>query len=215
MNRLVAFGCSCTWGEALPDTVKYTHASYNKPASKLAWPQVLANKLNLKCVNKGSAGASNKEIFNNILDFDFTTTDKVYILWTYSYRDCTLIGPGELPERITLPATSLTHTFLDSKKHKLYARYMFNEYNSFIESYMYANHTKLYLDKKGIENTHMVFMFKEHHEKFCWFNEHEIPIWNNVNFLKLKFMIDLALDNQHPSEKSHADLTDQIMRLKL
>ena len=209
MNRLVAFGCSCTWGEALPDTVEYTHSSYNSPASKLAWPQVLSNKLSLKCINKGISGASNKEIFKHILDFKFKPTDKVYILWTYSYRDCTFLEHGKVPERITLPSIHPIHKFLNSKKNKLYATYMFHEYNSFIESYMYANHAKLYLDKLGIENTHMVYKFKR---KSCWFNQYKIPKWNNVKFLPLKFIVDLALDNSHPSERSHADFAMQIYK---
>jgi hypothetical protein len=212
MNRLVAFGCSCTWGEALPDTIKYTHRSYGAPPSIMAWPQVLSNKLNLKCVNKGIAGASNKEILDSILNFKFKPTDKVYILWTYCYRDCTFVKPNELPERITLPDVSLTHRFLNSKKNKLYAKYMFNEYNSFTESHMYANHAKLYLDKKGIENTHMVFMFKHNDINQCWFNKFDAPKWNNVKFLKLRFITDYADDDSHPSIRSHAELAQQIYK---
>ena len=49
MNRLVTFGCSHTFGQALPDvwdSKKEEHLFHNG-ASKYAWPQLLANKLNI------------------------------------------------------------------------------------------------------------------------------------------------------------------------
>ena len=62
--RLVAFGCSQTWGSALPDVwgIKENQTIHERGVSKYAWPKLLANKLDVECVNLGIAGASNKEI---------------------------------------------------------------------------------------------------------------------------------------------------------
>ena len=60
MTNLFAFGCSHTFGYALPDVVQYmdTHQGEIYPnkfgknynfGSKYSWTQILAQKLNLEC----------------------------------------------------------------------------------------------------------------------------------------------------------------------
>ena len=61
MDRLVAFGCSLTQGQDLPDNYKSQYPS------KFSWPQILANKLNLQCINLGKGGASSKEILYKMI----------------------------------------------------------------------------------------------------------------------------------------------------
>ena len=54
MDRLVAFGCSNTYGEGLPDCwvdkngdPSRTKAGFHGPKpSKLAWPRLMANNMN-------------------------------------------------------------------------------------------------------------------------------------------------------------------------
>ena len=74
MERLVTFGCSLTQGQALEKDVEY---------SKLAWPYVLGQKLNLETVNNGKNGSSIKRIWWDIMNFDFHSSDTVVILWTH------------------------------------------------------------------------------------------------------------------------------------
>ena len=52
-----------------------------KPASNLAWPQLLADKLNLECVNLGRGGSSPKFVFQMIREFQFNNDDLVIIQW--------------------------------------------------------------------------------------------------------------------------------------
>ena len=88
--RLVAFGCSNTFGQALPDVWDYKkNVSISKQGpSKYAWPQVLADKLNLECVNLGTPGASNKEVWFHIVNTEFKKSDIVIILWPGRSRWC-------------------------------------------------------------------------------------------------------------------------------
>ena len=74
MQRLVTFGCSLTQGQFL-DTDSPSDQSY----SKLAWPYLLANKLNLKCYNAGINGSSAKKIWHTIANFEFRDDDIVIV----------------------------------------------------------------------------------------------------------------------------------------
>ena len=66
MNRLIAFGCSNTFGQALEDCWDYEKNDVGEYPSKLAWPSVLSKKLDLECHNHALPGASNKLIMNQI-----------------------------------------------------------------------------------------------------------------------------------------------------
>jgi len=88
--RLIAFGCSYTQGIGLDGLTHKEHEYYRspqdailniKPASEHAWPQMLADKLNLECVNLGRGGSSTKFVYQMIKEFQFQTDDTVIIQW--------------------------------------------------------------------------------------------------------------------------------------
>jgi len=101
-SNLFAFGCSHTFGYGLPDdemmlisnkgaqqffepTLPITFGKKYNYGSKLAWPQHLADKLNLTCYNYGFCGANSKEvvwIFTQCLQHNLISNgDTVTILW--------------------------------------------------------------------------------------------------------------------------------------
>jgi len=84
MSRLITFGCSHTFGQALPDVWNNIRSG----PSKYAWPQLLADKLNIECVNLGIPGASNKQIWFRIVKIKFEPNDIVIILWSSQPRWC-------------------------------------------------------------------------------------------------------------------------------
>ena len=89
MNRLLAFGCSHTYGESLPDCLPPKgFVAPMPPPSQFAWPNLLAKKLNRECVNLASCGASNKQIHYNIVNTNFENDDLVLVLWTQHSRSC-------------------------------------------------------------------------------------------------------------------------------
>ena len=61
MTKLVAFGCSFTYGTALPDVT-------DTKCSNMAWPALVAEKMNIEHINLGVPGASNDLILYNILN---------------------------------------------------------------------------------------------------------------------------------------------------
>ena len=87
MPRLVAFGCSYTYGEALPDCYDPATGRAGPHPSMFAWPKLLADKLNVECVNCGEPAFSNAAILSHILDFKFCHDDICAILWTFKSRD--------------------------------------------------------------------------------------------------------------------------------
>lgn len=86
MSRIVAFGCSITFGQGLDDC--YVHP--NQPGevpSKFAWPNQLANKLNYECLNLSKSGYSNPAILDKIINTKFKDSDIICVLWTFKTRD--------------------------------------------------------------------------------------------------------------------------------
>jgi len=83
MSRIVAFGCSNTFGQGLPDCVT---ASKGDPPSRYAWPAVLGRLLNRPVLNLAIPGASNLEILHCITCTDFKPGDLVYVFWSYLDR---------------------------------------------------------------------------------------------------------------------------------
>lgn len=88
--RLIAFGCSYTQGIGLDGLTYKEHEYYRspqdailyiKPASEHAWPHLLADKLNLECINLGRGGSSPKFVYQMIKEFQFQTNDIVIIQW--------------------------------------------------------------------------------------------------------------------------------------
>ena len=87
MPRLIAFGCSNTYGQGLEDC--YVPPGPGPRPSKTAWPNTLGNLLNCsEVINQSAPGASNKLIWKTIVDFNFKQDDLVFIMWSHLERHC-------------------------------------------------------------------------------------------------------------------------------
>lgn len=94
MSRLVTFGCSCTYGHALPDCTALIGDGPGPKFSRYAWPSLLADKCQLELSNMSSPGNSNQRILLDIYNFEFKETDHVIVLWTYPDRDYIILNDG-------------------------------------------------------------------------------------------------------------------------
>lgn len=111
--RLVAFGCSTTYGKGLSDQLRLT----------AAWPSILADNLNLPHLNKGLSGASNYDISQNILAFlrtQYEPGDVFIICVTGIIRYSNYFEPKDKFPSNVLYQTSVdsineTHLLLESK----------------------------------------------------------------------------------------------------
>ena len=195
MSRLIAFGCSYTYGHGLEDCVD-EFMMPGPTASKLAWPQLLADKLNLECLNEGIPGASNKQIWHKIINYDFGPTDMIFILWSSNQRHCII------NEDLTIE--SIGH-WSNTKISKAYFKYLHNDIDQSIDTNLRISHCNYYLNDKGIKHYNILFK-KQQIENF---NNTKIL---NVDFRDLKHKMPRAVDKLHPGKKAHETFANNIYK---
>ena len=142
-KRLLAFGCSGTYGQGLEDCCINDGPGPNP--SKFAWPQVLADKLGIECVNLSKPGNSNKNIWWNILNTDIHDDDLVIVCWTFIDRN-TIICKDKTIEM---------QWWEDNEKSTKYFENIHNNHDAFIDFFIRYNHICSYLDSINIKNLHL------------------------------------------------------------
>ena len=192
-NRLITFGCSFTYGESLPDNNTKEIPHLNKHPSKHAWPQILANKIGIECVNKGECAVSNKQIAYNILNFAFSNNDLVVVLWTFNTRHCVIynndilrIGPWNYKTPIKKETAAAYYKYFNQEKDLIFT------------NYLYFNNCFYFLKNKTIKTLYLTVSS----------NNLKDVSWNNVSFESLFFDTlkndyPPALDNIHPGVEAH------------
>lgn len=91
MNTFLAFGCSQTYGDALPDT--WQKGNWTIP-SQYAWPKITSDILNMDLINYGRCGNSCNTISRNVFYIiekrikEKQSLDNLYIgiFWSYPAR---------------------------------------------------------------------------------------------------------------------------------
>lgn len=211
MNRLIAFGCSNTYGEGLPDC--WINNNAGPTPSMFAWPQLTADALNLECVNLSIPGNSNKKICYDILNTEFKQTDTVVVLWTYTSRTCLFCDDGSYKRILVQDATRKEFSSSRRRLASRYYRDFFTDTNSIIDFYMFLNLVEQFLSKQNIKNYH--FTCDESLKKrLLKKNNTLIPKWNqvNLNFDANLCQYDRALDNLHPGLGSHQKMSENIKK---
>jgi hypothetical protein len=142
--RIIAFGCSYTYGHGLSDCLKNDKITQGSNPSKLAFPSLLAKQLDCQTVNLGKSGNSNKEIWHDILNFKFQEEDIAVITWTYFSRFC--IIKSDIIKRIN-PW---------KEEEKLFYMNYSNRHDMMLDFYGRLNHVYSYLNNIGIKNYNFV-----------------------------------------------------------
>jgi len=187
MSRVVAFGCSYTYGQGLEDC----HVEPNLPGpqpSKFAWPRLVAKELNYECVNMGTPAFSNLAILNSMLNFTFQPDDIVLVMWSFKTRDMefkksdTNVHKGRwLPNYISTQ----------------------NIYDLVIKGYLHIHHADCFLKLKGLK-----YYFLDA-DRYFTLEDTDTPVWvKELNFVpfdfkKYEYFPPLGLDNLHPGPVFH------------
>lgn len=196
--RIIAFGCSLTYGHGLEDCVDKNNNPGPKP-SKFAWPQVLANNLGTECINCSAPGASNKLILYNLQNFTFEKNDFVVCLWTHRNRH-------HIFKKTEHKYIGL---WIKEKYCKQYYKSIYDDFDSIHDLYTRANWAKNYLDVVGIKNIHLSVKHSDLTDDFIWNRVNFLPLYMNV--IRKKF--PKALDNHHPGLEAHKYFASQIQEL--
>lgn len=190
MTRLIAFGCSITYGAGLPDCI--VDDGYPGPEpSVYAWPSCLGSLLGKDVINNSAPGSSNLQILNSILNFKFSKDDQVVIMWSYIDRDMIFTNDGVRP---------LGAWQTDSlSKHWLA---LHNPTDKAIRTWYNIHHASLYLKNLGLEY-HNFIVYLEPIIKFKpdWFDD----VIHDIDVQRIK-TIDLAGDNMHPGVNAHKEI---------
>lgn len=196
IKRLVSFGCSNTFGDGLPDVGIY-NVKKNMPTSTYSWPCQLAKKLNLDLCNKGISGASNREIFYEICNFDFNQNDLIIVNWTFIERDCIIFSNNKIDQ---------IGSWINTKSSKAFFKHLYSHENQLVSLFNYANLAYLLLKEKNIKNYHSLIM--SNYRDF-------IPKWNVVNYMPF-YLHDIshnfpkAIDNLHPGIQAHEEYSKKL-----
>lgn len=193
--RLVAFGCSFTRGTALDDIWDFEKGCSIFPQpSKYAWPQLIADKLGLECVNLGKGGHSNKAIWHTIVNFEFHSDDLIFVHWSfldrYHYYESKDVGH------------TIDHRS-NNIRDKSFFKYLHSDYDMLNDMYMRVNHVDSLL--YGKTRYHLQI-------------EPTIaPVWNNtkiediyLNNYKNKY--PRANDNSHPGMLAHREFAFKLLQ---
>ena len=195
--RIIAFGCSNTYGHGLEDCWNQQLRAPGPTPSNLAWPALLAKKFNCDVVNKSSPGASNKLIWQRILDFNFRIDDVCVVLWTYLDRWCVFSDV----RTHSLSTWSLTNK--GDKKGKTYYKYVYEEKDHWIMTRSFIYTASSHLKEKGIKNVMCYHNQFDKQSKYGTLNKYNLNNVSSIDYTCIKRKYPLALDKAHMGPKAH------------
>ena len=203
MSRVIAFGCSNTYGHGLPDChIEPDHAG--DALSVYAFPQLIADRLGYECINKSAPGGSNRRMWYNIINHRFAPGDLVLCHWSFINRYTYFSDKGEVQN---LGMWSNTHKVV-----KAWQRYN-GECNSkidrLLESLCLIDHSNRYLKTQPVHVVNIKWGRKEIADDnpiWCDFEWH-VPETEDLMHTHPK-----ALDGKHMGAQAHQVIADRIMQ---
>lgn len=201
--RLIAFGCSLTYGHGLPDCWDPVAKTPTSKPSSFAWPTVVAKNLKRECINTSFPGASNKEILFKIQNFDFRDDDIVCILWTFPERSCA-IQSTDAYTTDTFKRLIPSNNDTDSKS--FYMSY--DDVDATIDFYTRIEYANLYFKSRDIKALHFLISGRMS-SNFSW----ATAKLESVYMRDIQVNFPLALDNEHPGKLAHYKFAEEVIAI--
>lgn len=214
MPKLIALGCSNTYGHGLPD-VTFPNGMLISPLRKpsnLAWPQKLADLLGYKCVNISRPASSNKLIAYRLLEQEIDEDDIVVFLWSFLLRTC-IVDDAALP-----------HEPLDERVKYLH-RWAANTNQKSAQAWIkwrakYANENDLAIENMSwlATGNHYANLHTKNVYNYTMNDRALMPYADRFkiniiqDFSKLAYKMPKALDRQHPGEEAHTEMAKFMHR---
>jgi len=155
MARLIASGCSNTFGEGLVDCWVEKTGSAGLEPSKFAWPELLAKHLGInEVVNLARGGSSNKTIWRNLVDFNWQEGDIAVIHWTFVDRDAFFGTRPVIGTWLADPINRQKYVKSDTKASRFYYNYLWSEEDREYDFWNRTDHVYKILKRKNIKQYH-------------------------------------------------------------
>ena len=185
MNRLVAFGDSITFGYALDDNIDTPTVP-----SIYSWPSVLAKTLQVDLKNCGVPGASNKEIWHNIVNFEYQDNDFVIVNWNTAHRFCFFDNDNTIK-------IGMSTRYANKKLTDIFYENFYSDTDIKLDNQLRISHCAFFLDSIGIKNYHSFTTGKDFKMK-DWMQNITTVGSNMFKFRET----DKALDGTHPGKQA-------------
>lgn len=197
--RIVAAGCSHTWGEGLPDV--YPKDGVRTEPSELAWPSLLGKKLNCDVKNIANRGAGNLEIMWRLLQFDLKPDDIVIVQWSHFVR-YEFFRFDNFDRGSRIRANENLFMFDSDARNKNWAL------DNAIRNWFTIQHCSLWLESNKHKFLNLIFL----NDAKLFPIPEKIHIPNVIDFYQSlpTFFVDKALDGSHPGSKTHELVCDTI-----
>ena len=197
--RLITYGCSFTYGTALPDMEPCQDKKPWAKPSTLSWPSILHNMLGTsEYQNHGMPGASNREIWWRALNNTYNKTDIVVFQWTWNNRYCF----------VNEDVTDIYQLTLNNGKSRREFWPPFvalaGDYDRNTDMFLLIDHIDSKLKSQNITPYHFII---EHTNIPTWCNAKIHPI-NIYDMVWSKY--PSAKDDVHPGDEAHA-ITAKIL----
>lgn len=197
-TRIIAFGCSYTYGHGLIDCWKDNYPTLTP--SKYAFPSLLAVRLGVKSINYARAGGSNKYMWHQAMNVYQPKKDDIIVnMWTDHNRSCVLHEEYSKIKHLGI--------WQGDKPSKYYYKHLENEFESAHMSWMQINSVNYYLKDK----VKLIINGFVNYEKF---QKAHIPHWNeiecDIEFQPIGNKHPLAEDDAHWGPLAHAELSEEL-----
>lgn len=199
-KRLIAFGCSITYGQGLPDC----NTTFLTP-SNYAWPSLVAKNINCTCNNQARPGSSNREILWRILNYnEYHHSDIVVILWTIKDRSSIITGKN-FWDIIQLHIQEWSGQPKEVQIWRKFKVKTYNQYDTQLETLHYIDYAHRVLKEKVKTVLHYVSDddLLIHTEPYI-----EAKLLGNGKKYMLRY--PYAADGGHPGEEGHRAFADKI-----
>lgn len=197
-DRLVAFGCSLTYGHGLADCWQHKQQKPGLTPSQLAWPAVCARELGWQCVNHSGPGWSNKHIWHAVHTHDWQPGDFAVIQWTFVHRWCRFVT-ADTNEHFTPHHTAAAAV--------AYYQHLYAEYDSALDLMLRSRdchnhpHIPQQLQLQPPNDQH----WPQHEFHVLLSQTHSLAQAHFVDTAPIMTFtaVDKALDHVHPGPQSH------------
>lgn len=206
--RLITVGCSQTYGHALPDCYVEDGRTDDglgiaEQPSKMAFPQLIGDYLELEVCNLSWPGGSTKNMWYELVHFDYKPTDKVICVWTFPNRSMVVKRGKKMHLGIWPSLVPM------NKAYQKFVAISNSDEDLELQAYQHMDHAHKVVAPQVDSILHYKLSRVQYETmpSWCEFNFH-----NALDCIVPPETMDLALDDRHYGIESHKRIARQMIQ---